>query len=149
MARFTSSVERTFVTCSAPNITGGKIHRWRHCLHWRPKRLHYRSLSKESKNNIIFSGFCSTNVYYWSTQSKQCNYNFVKYKNHVKIHKQTLHWVYSTGCRNKLSYTVTEDASDYSKISSAVSGLIALSSAEAYMKFLVRERERTRSDGKS
>ena len=27
MARFTSSVERTFVTCSAPNITGGKIHR--------------------------------------------------------------------------------------------------------------------------
>jgi hypothetical protein len=27
MARFASSVERTFVTCSAPNITGGKIHR--------------------------------------------------------------------------------------------------------------------------
>jgi hypothetical protein len=27
MARFTSSVERTFVTFSAPNITGGKIHR--------------------------------------------------------------------------------------------------------------------------
>ena len=24
MARFTSSVERTFVTCNAPNITGGK-----------------------------------------------------------------------------------------------------------------------------
>jgi hypothetical protein len=54
MARFTSSVERTFVTCSAPNITGGFF---RHCLHWRPKRLHYRSLSKESNNNIIFSGF--------------------------------------------------------------------------------------------
>jgi hypothetical protein len=28
MARFASSVERTFVTCSAPNITRG-----RHCLH--------------------------------------------------------------------------------------------------------------------
>ena len=27
MARFTSSVEKIFVTCSAPNITGGKIHR--------------------------------------------------------------------------------------------------------------------------
>jgi hypothetical protein len=32
-------------------------------------------------------------VYYWSKQSKQCNYNFVEHKNHVKIHKQTLHWV--------------------------------------------------------
>jgi hypothetical protein len=27
--------------------------------------------------------------------------------------------------------------------------IVALSSAEAYMKFLVRERERARSDGKS
>jgi hypothetical protein len=27
MAHFTSAVERTFVTCSAPNITGGKIQR--------------------------------------------------------------------------------------------------------------------------
>jgi hypothetical protein len=79
MARFTSSVDRTFVTCSAP-VTS--------FLHWRPKRLHYRSLSKEPKNNIIFSGFCWTNVYYWSKQSKQCNYNFVEHKNHVQ-HK---HW---------------------------------------------------------
>jgi hypothetical protein len=39
MARFTSSAERTFVTCSAPVYIIGHL------------------ISKESKNNIVFSGF--------------------------------------------------------------------------------------------
>jgi hypothetical protein len=56
MARFTSAVERTFVTCSAPNITGGKIHRLRHCLHWRPKRFTlFIGLYRRSVKIILYS----------------------------------------------------------------------------------------------
>jgi hypothetical protein len=103
MARFTSSVEKIFVTCSAPNITGGKIHRWRHCLHCR-SGLHYRSLSKESKNNIIFSGFfveqmciieanrVNNVIPIWRTQ-KSCE--------NIQT-SITLSIFKSTGCRSKL-----------------------------------------------
>jgi hypothetical protein len=68
-------------------------------------------------------------VYYWSKQSKQCKYNFEEHKNHVKIHKQALHWVYLKvqGVEINFINTVTEDASNDSKISSLVSGLVCVS----------------------
>jgi hypothetical protein len=51
---------------------------------------------RRSLTMILYSqALCWTNVYYWSKQSKQCNYNFVEHKNHVKIHKHTfIHLVY-------------------------------------------------------
>jgi hypothetical protein len=48
--------------------------------------------------------------------------------NHVKIHKQALHWVYLNVQGVEINFnTVTEDASDDSKISSLVSGLVWVS----------------------
>ena len=45
--------------------------------------------------------------------------------------------------------TVTVPSNLLQRLSKDFTGCAPLSSAEAYMKFLVRERERARSDGKS
>jgi GTP-dependent phosphoenolpyruvate carboxykinase len=53
MARSISAVERTFVTCSAPNITGGFFH----VIVYIESRSGFNALKSLTKNNIIFSEF--------------------------------------------------------------------------------------------
>jgi hypothetical protein len=69
MARSTSAVERTFVTCSAPNITGGNSTGEKSTggkstggvIVYIESRSSFNTLKNLTKNYIIFSGFFKKN----------------------------------------------------------------------------------------